>query len=111
MERLRCEECGGKITKKKIDYCFLGEFIGKFDADVCANCGEQVFTEETGDKINKIIKQKGLWGLGAKSKVNQIGTSVGVTINKKIAEFMKLKKGENVVIYPENKKRLIIDKV
>ena len=35
MERTKCEECGGKLEKKKIDYLYLGENLGKFDAEVC----------------------------------------------------------------------------
>ena len=108
MERKTCEECGGKILKKNVDYFFLGENLGKFSAEICASCGEQVFEEEVTKKVSLIAKQKGLWGLSDRARVNQIGGSVGITINKKIADFLSLKKGEHVILYPENKKRLII---
>ncbi len=108
MKRKICEECRGKIIKKNVDYFFLGENLGKFPAEVCTECGEQVFEEETTRKISAIVKQKGLWGLNDRARVNQIGGSIGITINKKIADFLALKKGEEVILYPENKKRLII---
>ena len=108
MERLICEECGGKIAKKKAIYIFLGETLGKFPAEVCTKCGEQVFDEEVTRQISDITRKKGLWGLNDKTKINQIGGSVGITITKKIADFLEIKKGEEVLVYPENKKRLVI---
>ena len=109
MERSSCEECGGKVIRKKADYIYLGENLGKFDAEVCTKCNEQIFDEATFEKIERLAKSKGLWGLAAKSKVSQIGNSVAVTINKKIAGFVNLKKGEEVRVYPESKSRIIIE--
>ena len=108
MERKTCEECNGKIAKKNVEYIFLGQNLGKFPAEVCTTCGEQVFEEGVTRKIAAMTKQKGLWGLHDRARVNQIGGSIGITINKKIADFLALKKGEEVILYPENKKRLII---
>lgn len=109
MENKRCEECGGNVTRKKIDYIYMGENLGKFAAEICAKCNEQIFDEETFQKIETLAKSKGLWGLAAKSKVSQIGNSIAVTINKKIAGFVNLKKGEEVRVYPESKNRIIIE--
>jgi len=58
MERITCEECGGKIAHKKIDYIFLGENLGKFPAEVCTKCGEEVFDECSTNKISKIAKKR-----------------------------------------------------
>lgn len=109
MERKVCEECGGKISRKKLDYIYLGEHIGAFDAEVCSKCGEKVFSEDAFDKIESIVKKRGLWGLAARAKVNKLGNSVAITINKKIADFVNLKKGEEVRVYPEDKHRIIIE--
>lgn len=109
MKRTKCEECGGKIVKKKVDYIFLGENLGKFEAEICCKCGEQVFDEDVTKKISIIAKKKGLYGLAAKSKINQVGNSVAVTIASKIAKFANLKKGEEVRVYPENRHRLIVE--
>ena len=108
MKRKICEECGGKIIRKMVDYILLGENLGKFPAEVCAKCGEQVFDEEVSGKIDVIAKQKGLWGLQAKTRVGKIGNSFNVLINSKIAKFLELKKGEEVVVYPESKNKLVI---
>ncbi len=109
MKRIKCEECGGKIVKKKKDYISLGENLGKFEAEVCSKCGEQVFDEDVTKRISMIAKKKGLYGLAAKSKINQVGNSIAVTIASKIAKFANLKKDEEVRVYLENKHRLIVE--
>jgi YgiT-type zinc finger domain-containing protein len=107
-ERKICEECGGKIIKKKVDHSYLGEFIGTFPAEVCQKCGEIIFDEGVSRKMTEIVKKKGLWGLGARTKIGKVGTSLDVKINKRLSEFMKLKKGKEVEVYPESKNKLVI---
>ncbi len=109
MERKICEECGSKINKKLVDYMLLGTNLGKFEAEVCSKCGEQVFDENIFSKIEKKAKELGLWGLQAKVKINQVGNSLAVTITKPISDFLKLKKGKDVFIYPEDRHRLIVE--
>jgi hypothetical protein len=109
MERKTCEECGGKIEKKLVDYVLLGKNLGKFEAEICNKCGEEVFDENASDKIEKKAKELGLWGLQSKAKVNQVGNSLAVTVTKPISEFLNLKKGKDVLIYPEDKHRLVVE--
>jgi len=108
MERKICEECGGKIIKKKVDHYYLEEFIGNFPAEVCQKCGEVVFDEDVSRTMTRIVKEKGLWGLSAKTKIGKVGSSLDVKINKKISTFLNLKKGEEVTIYPESKNKIVI---
>lgn len=109
MERNKCEECNGKIIKKKIEFKLYGESVGFFPAEVCTNCGEEIFDESTSDKIDEIAKEKGLWGLESKAKITEVGSSIAVVINKKIAEFLGIKKGEEVYIHPESKHKIAIE--
>ena len=109
MERTKCDECGGTIVQKKTDFSLYGQSLGMFPAQVCSKCGETVFTEEVSDKIDIIAKEKGLWGLDLTTKVSQAGDSLMIRINKKLADFMGLKKGEEVHIHPQNKKRIVIE--
>lgn len=104
-----CDECGGRIEDKNVEFKLYGEVVGTFPAMVCAQCGEQLFTEETSDAIDEAAKKKGLWGLGAHAKVTQVGSSIALVINKKIATFLGLKKGEEVYIQPENKHKISIE--
>ena len=109
MERKTCEECHGKIIKKKVDFSLYGESLGEFPAEVCTKCGEEVFDEEVSEQMDKIAQEKGLWGLEAETKIAKVGSSLAVIINKKIAEFMGLQQGREVHIHPENKGRIVID--
>ena len=109
MKRTKCEECGGKITNKIVNYDYLGENIDKYKAEVCSKCGEVVFDEEVSEKIERKVKEKGLYGLDANTKVGIAGSSLMIRITKKLANFLKLEKGEDVHVYPESKKRLVIE--
>lgn len=107
--RTKCEECGGKIVRKKVEYEFYGIKIGKFPAEVCSKCGEITFEEEVSRQITKKTKDMGLWGLEARTKVGVAGSTLDIRLTKKIINFMKLRKGEEVIIYPENKHKLIVE--
>lgn len=107
--RTKCEECGGKVIRKKIDYIFLGENLGRFFAEVCTRCGEEVFDEAVSAQIEKAIKKKGLWGLESHTKVGKVGNCIDVRITKKVANFLRLKKGREVTTYPESKHKLVIE--
>ena len=108
-EKDKCWECDAAMVHKKVDYSLHGVKIGKFPALVCATCGESYFSEETSKKITEITKERGLWGLAAKTKIGQAGSTLDIRLNKKIIDFMKLKKGKEVNIYPESNNRLIIE--
>ncbi len=107
MERQKCEECLGKIVKKNIEFSMHGVKLGKFPAEVCTKCGEEVFDEKVSQEIDKIAKQKGLWGLSKKVKVVKIGNSLAVRIPKAISDFVGLKEGKEAIIKPEGNKIMI----
>lgn len=106
---MKCPICEGKIKRKEAPYSIGGVSLGIFDARVCTSCGEVFFTEASSDAIDAKAKERGLWGLEKKGKIGYSGNSLIVRIPKKVAEFMKLKKGEGIVIKPEDKRRLVIE--
>ena len=101
-----CEK--GNLTKKRVDYDLYGVNIGKFNAEICDRCGEIFFDENASKKMTEIAKSKGLWGLQTKTKIGQSGTTLDVRLPKRIIEFLNLKKGKEVEIYPEGKNKLVI---
>jgi len=109
MGNITCDACGGNVHTTDVPFQLHGEHLGNFPAEVCKQCGEKVFNEETADRIDTIAQQRGLWNLTSKTKVGQVGTALGITISKRITEFLQLSKGKNVMIYPENKKKIIVE--
>lgn len=59
--------------------------------------------------MTKIAKQRGLWGLTAKTRIGQSGSTLDIRLPKSLIEFMNLKKGEEVTISPEGKKKLVVE--
>src|SRR3989344_4570765 len=102
-----CEK--GNLKYERVPYKLYGELIGNFDAEVCDKCGEVFFDEETSRKITAATKAKNLWGLGARTKIGQAGSTLDIRLPKKIIEFLKLKKGKEISIYPESKNRLVVE--
>ena len=102
-----CEK--GKLVKKVVPYSVYDIELGKFPAEVCTKCGEQWFSEETAKKIEKIEKEKGLFGLSKQSRIGYSGNSLIVRIPSEIAKFMNLKKETPVSIHPEGKNKILIE--
>ncbi len=106
---MKCPLCEAELERKKLTYEYADVDLGKFDADVCKECGERFFTEEASKEIDKKAKELGVWGLSATTKVGYSGNSLIIRVSKEIADFMKLEKGEQVVVYPEGKDRLVVE--
>ena len=102
-----CEK--GVLKTKKVPYLLYGTPIGDFKAEVCTKCGEVFFDEETSREITTATKEKGLWGLGSRTKIGQAGSTLDIRFPKKLLEFLGLRKGEEVSIYPEGKHKVVIE--
>ena len=108
MIRQKCDECGGRLEKRLVEFGMYGINLGKFPAEVCSKCGEEVFDEKTSEEIDKIAKEKGLWELAKKVKIVKIGNSLAVRIPKTISDFLGLKEGKEALIRPD-KKNIVIE--
>lgn len=102
-----CEK--GELKKMKTPYSLYGEFLGDFESEKCSACGEIFYSEETSRRMTEVAKKKGLWGLNAESRIGKSGTTLDIRLPKRIIDFMKLKKGEPVKIYPEDKNKLVVE--
>ena len=102
----RCDICKkGTLEHKKIDYVLLGQNLGKFNALVCSSCNEILFEGEEFELIEKAAKAKEIWGLSAKTRIGTAGNALDVRIPQQIIKFLNLKKGQEVIIEPINKKK------
>jgi len=97
------------MKKKIVDYVRYGEKIGKFPAWVCDKCGAEYYDEDVVAKMEILVKAKVLWGLDTKTKIAEVGNGYAIRLTKKIMEFIKGKKGKEVSIYPESRKKLIVE--
>ncbi len=107
MERKNCDECNGKLERKEIEFSIYCIKLGKFPAEVCTKCGEEIFDEKTSENIDKIAKERGLWGLARRVKIKKIGNALVIKIPKAISEFLGLKEGKETLIRPDKNKIVI----
>ncbi len=104
---MKCVICGNKTSEKIVEHKEFGVLLGKFPAQVCA-CGEVYYNETTVEKIQEKSKKLGLFGLAKKAKIAKLGNSIAIRIPKEIVNFLNLKKGREVIIFPETKHDLKI---
>jgi len=106
-----CPICHGKLVRRKIEYKIMEERIGIFPAEICQKCGEQFFRKEISLAIEGVARDKGIWDLRSKTKVSEVGNSLAIRINKKLSNYLNLKKGEEIIINPENKQKLVLTRI
>src|SRR3989338_2456746 len=106
---MKCVFCNAATEEKMTVYKEMGTNLGRFKAEVCTKCGEIFFDSETVAKIQARSKELGLFGLARKAKVAEVGNSIAIRVPKRLAEFVGLKKGQEVLITPEEKNRLSIE--
>jgi len=108
---MNCPICGkGSLKRGKIKEYMFGVYLGEFPADICNKCGESFTDSKTTAEIEQAAKKKGIWGMGANTKITKTGNSLAVRIPKKIADYLKLKNGEEAYIHPEQNKLIIESK-
>ncbi len=56
-----CPECAMPFRKAQIRFRYHGDNWGKFTGIICQN-GHEYFTEEGSLAIDKMAKEKGVWG-------------------------------------------------
>ena len=58
---MNCFKCNGEVISKNVNYMVDLEntiiIIKGVPAKVCTNCGEQYFSDEISENIEKIVKQ------------------------------------------------------
>jgi len=106
----KCPVCEkGTLSKKTVSYEVYEEKLGDFPALVCGACGEEWFNEATAREIEQLEKEKGLFGLSARTKISYSGNSLIVRIPKAIADFMKLSKEQVVTVHPEGRDKFSVE--
>ena len=105
---LRCPICEeGELKKGKIKENMFGVYLCEFPAEICTKCNESFTDSETTKQIGESAKNKGIWGLGKKTKITKTGNSLAVRIPKQLADYLNLKNGEEAFVHPEGKTLII----
>lgn len=105
---MKCPVCESGILKKgKSKEYIFGVYLGEFPAEICDKCDESFTDSETTKEIEEIAKKKGIWGLGIQTRITKSGNSLAIRIPKKVADYLKLKKGKEAYIYPEKDKLVV----
>ena len=108
MVTMTCPACNkGKLRPVQEKHVLFGVDLGTFPGEKCDKCGE-VFTDAAiVEKIQTLAKQKGIWGLGKKTKITRSGNSLAVRIPKELADYLKLKEGKEAYIHPDKDKIIV----
>jgi hypothetical protein len=72
METLTCDECGGKVERKKLPYYKSGQHIGDYPMLICKKCKETTIEAEICGEIEKELKKRKLWGVKDRILLNEI---------------------------------------
>ena len=106
----RCPICGkGALRTGRVQEAMFGISLGSYEGEVCDNCGESFLGAKAMDALETKAKELGLWGLGTKVKVTRSGNSLVVRIPAPLARYLGIKSGQEVMVAPEQRKRLVLE--
>ena len=101
--------CNGAVKSGKVKQEYLGHSLGEFPGWTCVKCGETLLDSANASKAFNKAKELGIVGLSEKSQVAKSGNSLMLRIKKKLADYLGIIEGSQVVIRPEGKNKLVIE--
>ena len=108
--RAKCPVCGkGQWHRGKVREEMFGVNLGEYPAEVCDSCGESFVDQDAMKKIEARAKEAGLWGLAKKVSIAKSGNSLVVRIPAELARFLKLKGGEEALVRPEGREKIVVE--
>jgi len=107
---VKCPVCGRASLRREKRHAEQSGFdLGVYVAEVCPSCGELFWDEKDVAKMEQKAKAIGIWGLEQKTKVAVVGNSLAVRIPKRLANFLGLKRGTDVLVHPMGRDKLVIE--
>ncbi|MEK6954454.1 MAG: hypothetical protein AABX01_05570 [Candidatus Micrarchaeota archaeon] len=105
-----CPMCPkGILHRKAVEVERYGVGIGRFAAEVCSSCGEEIFGSHEAAKIESRMKALGVWG-AERASVYRLGNNFAIGIRKRIAQLLGLNKDSKVSLIPQaGAKRIIVE--
>jgi antitoxin component of MazEF toxin-antitoxin module len=105
---VKCK-CGGKLKKVFTEVEFFGIDFGLKEAEICTDCGSEYLSQELMAELEAQVKRRGLFGLERRGRVAKSGNSLVIRIPKEIAKSLQIEPDLPIVIYPTEKRKLIIE--
>jgi YgiT-type zinc finger domain-containing protein len=107
---VRCPVCGkAELLREKRHAEQYGFDLGVYAAEVCPSCGEVFWDKKSVLRMEQKAKKLGIWGLEHRTKIAVVGNSLAVRIPKRIANFLGLRQGVEVLVHPVGKGRLVVE--
>ena len=105
--------CGAKMRNVKTQLSlFDGEIVlNNVDAVYCPDCNEEIMTTEQAAEAQRRLKEAlpNFEAFQISKKITRVGNSLTVPLSKELADYMNLKKGQEVRITLKNRHRLVLD--
>ncbi|MDG6929078.1 MAG: AbrB/MazE/SpoVT family DNA-binding domain-containing protein [Nitrososphaerota archaeon] len=108
MSGIRCK-CGGTLKDDVTEVEFFGIDFGVRKSEVCAECGSEYLPQEVMEELEAEVKRRGLYGLERRGRVAKSGNSLVIRIPKEIVDSLGIKRDLPIVIYPADKKKLVVE--
>lgn len=107
---MKCPVCGKANLRRERRRAEQDGFdLGVYVAEICPSCGEIFWNQTDVVKMEQKAKEIGIWGLEQKTKVATVGNSLAVRIPKRLADFLRLRQGVEVLIHPLGRDKLVIE--
>ena len=108
--RVKCPVCGkGQLHRSKVHEEMFGVDLGEYPAEICDSCGESFVDQDAMKKIEARAKEMGLWGLAKKVSIAKSGNSLVVRIPAELARFLRLKGGEEALVRPDGREKIVVE--
>ena len=105
-----CPSCGkAKLHRGKVREEMFGIDLGEYPAEICDSCGESFVDQDAMKEIEARAKKMGLWGLAKKVSIAKSGNSLVVRIPAELARFLKLRGGEDALVRPEGREKIVVE--
>jgi hypothetical protein len=106
----KCPVCGRANLRREKRHAEQDGFdLGIYVAEVCHSCGEIFWDEKDVAKMERKAREAGIWGLEQKTRVAAVGNSLAVRIPKRLADFLGLRRGVEVLVHPMGRDKLVIE--
>jgi len=105
---MKCHKDGSEMKRTKVDYEQFGIIVRNIEAYKCPKCGEEVFTSDQVDHIQKRMEEL-LPQPRISRKITRVAKNPAVYLPKELLTATGLKIGDEVMLYSARKRCVVIE--